>query len=514
MRTGLRTEIAVSICLLLGAALLFAGFLLVKLTEQELLEQRLQYARSTAALIANLLQPSAVVAQIPVPGVDDSHLEISRVVRTLLARPDLRGWRLSDSRQTVLSSMMVADLPPFATSPLVTVYNEPLELLNYSSSWLPWQEQKASYLDLSIPVEGNDDNARLMQLRFSLQPLVERIHRAQRVILIYVVAYGLVLCLFGIYLLHRNLVQPIRRLQQATAEVASGSLVPLAAAEGPVEIVDLSNSFNQMIDALRQSRTETDTHILSLESANLALEQARDQLIRSEKMATVGHLAAGMAHEIGNPLAALIGYLGVLGAEQQDRSQQDLVERCQAEAERIDKLIRELLDYAVPGSGEVEPVDPVAVLRETVTLLQHQGMFDGVVVDDLCGQATAQVLLDSQRLQQVWINLLLNARDAMGGVGTVHLTAERDCSQSVVVVSDEGPGIPATQLAKIFEPFYTTKDPGKGRGLGLAVCQRIIDDAGGQITVHSDTSGTAFRVWLPLVDTGQSGQIKLRYLLS
>ncbi|PLX90171.1 MAG: hypothetical protein C0614_01155 [Desulfuromonas sp.] len=504
MRTGLRTEIAVSICLLLGAALMFAGFLLVKLTEQELLEQRLQHARATAALVVTLLQQTTVLAQDAVARDVDSYASISTVVAMLQKQSDLLGWRLLDSRQQVLASMMVADLPPFEISPVVTVYNEPSEVLNYSSRLLPWQAKKVSYVDLSIAADSDDSIGSLLQLRFSLQSLVERIHRAQRLILIYVVAYGLVLCLFGIYLLHRNLVQPIRRLQQATAEVAAGSLVPLAAADGPVEIVDLSNSYNQMIDALQKSRTETETHICSLESANLSLEQARDQLVRSEKMATVGHLAAGMAHEIGNPLAALVGYLGLLEADQRDCLQKDLIERCQTETGRIDKLIRELLDYAAPGSGEAVPVDPVAVLRETVTMLQHQGMFDGVVVDDRCGQVTAQVLLDSHRLQQVWVNLLLNARDAMDGTGTVHLATEINGDRFAVLINDEGPGITAAQVGKIFEPFYTTKDPGKGRGLGLAVCQRIIDAAGGRIEVRSGTSGTIFSVCLPLVGTAHS----------
>ena len=492
MRTGLRTEIVVSICLLLGAALMFAGFLLVKLTEQELLAQRLQQVRVTTGLLRQVLTEDRyhLTGAAPLAGLQSS-------------LPDLFGWRLLDSHQRVVAGMMTNDLPPFDTVPALAALGESFEDINYSSGWLPWQEAGFSYVDLSLPVSGDVDGEYLLQVRFSLRPLVERVHRAQRLVLAYVVTYGLVLCLFGIYLLHRNLVQPIRRLQQATAQVASGSLVPLTAADGPVEIVDLSNSFNQMIGALELSRIETETHIRSLEAANLALEKAGDQLVRSEKMATVGHLAAGMAHEVGNPLAALVGYLGVLSHDLENETQKDLVDRCQSETGRIDKLIRELLDYASPSAGAVEAVDPVAVLRETVAMLRHQGMLDRIVIDDRCGQTFGEVMIDPHRLQQVWVNLLLNARDAMGGNGKVWLGGAIEGEQFVVSIGDGGAGIPAAQIGMIFEPFYTTKDPGKGRGLGLAVCQRIIDAAGGRIEVRSDASGTVFRVCLPLGEFAQ-----------
>ncbi len=135
---------------------------------------------------------------------------------------------------------------------------------------------------------------------------------AQKLILGYVVVYGLILAAFGVYLLNRNVVRPVRQLHQATTTVAAGKLAPVVVPSGPGEIHELADSFNQMVTALSASRAETEEHIASLEETNQALAQARDDLVRSEKLATVGHLAAGMAHEIGNPLGAVVGYLNIL----------------------------------------------------------------------------------------------------------------------------------------------------------------------------------------------------------
>lgn len=503
MRTGLRTEIVVSICLLLGAALLFAGFLLVKLTEQELLAQRLQQARTTAGLIRKAFaltdQVSTALPDQPLAA------RTQRGLRLLHSLPDLSAWRLLDGQQQVLASLSETGHPDFAAPRFLTGSGELDERLTYSSSWFPGFQPPASHLDLSFALDETEFAGAVLQIRFSLQDLVARVHRSQRLVLVYVVVYGLVLALFGIFLLNRNLVQPIRRLQQATAEVASGSLAPVAGGTGPLEITELSNSFNRMVAALEQSRAETQAQIRSLELTNQALQQARDDLLRSEKMASVGHLAAGMAHEIGNPLAALIGYLGILGNDLERPADQDLVRRALTETGRIDTLIRELLDYAAPGSGAIEPVCPLAVLRETIDMLTHQGQFEGVTIEDRCSQLLVRVGIDRQRLQQVWVNLLLNARDAMDGVGRIVIDSRLNGRLSISI-SDQGPGIADDRLTRIFEPFYTTKAPGKGRGLGLAVCQRIIDQAGGRILVDSDGNGATFTVCLPPTKTGEGAR--------
>jgi signal transduction histidine kinase len=204
-----------------------------------------------------------------------------------------------------------------------------------------------------------------------------------------------------------------------------------------------------------------------------------------------------MAHEIGNPLGAVVGYLNIL-KEDLSGDCRDLVERSLAETGRIDRLIRELLEYSAPADRQVESFCPITLLRETIALLRHQGQLESVEVDDQCPENGCLVSMDRGRLMQVWINLLLNAQDAMRGKGGIELSSKQVGSTVSISVHDDGGGVAPDDMKKIFEPFFTTKAPGSGYGLGLAVCQRIIDESGGSIEVDSDFGkGTCLTVVLP-----------------
>ena len=349
------------------------------------------------------------------------------------------------------------------------------------------------------PLWAGNEAYGLLQIRFSLETLHLRVRQAQRLTLIYVIVYGLVLALFAVYLLNRNVVRPVRQLQEATTTVAAGELNPVVVPSGPGEIHELADSFNRMVAALAASRTETEEHIASLEEINQALARARDDLVRSEKLATVGHLAAGMAHEIGNPLGAVVGYLNLL-KDDLTGDARDLVDRSLSETGRIDRLIRELLEYSAPIDRQTESFCPISLLRETVEMLRHQGQFDGVEIEDHCSGSDCLVSMDRGRLMQVWINLLLNARDAMQGRGWIELTSQQADSSISVSIRDGGAGVDPDVAKRIFEPFFTTKAPGSGYGLGLAVCQRIVDENGGRIELASDPGqGACFTVTLPCI---------------
>ena len=489
-RTGLRTEIVVSTVLLLGAALLFAGFLLVKLTEGELLAERQLSLQRTARLLASGGSLPAALSARLLPLTRDG---------------ELRAWRLLDEELAPLLSFsqgggtLPEELP--AVGPEA---GDLAETISYSSSWIPFGSPPDNYLDLAVRVSGAGGG--VLQLRFGLDSLSGQVHRAQRLILLYVVVYGAILSLFGIYLLGRNVVEPVRRLRAATAGVASGELVPIAVTQGPAEIIELAEDFNAMVAALGESRRETAAHISSLEEANLALRQARDEVVRAEKLASVGHLAAGMAHEIGNPLAAVIGYLNLLKLDLVDQPSRDLVERSLVEAGRIDQLVRDLLDYASPARSEVEPFEPVEVLREAAGLLQGQGVFEGRQLVDRLATGLGQVRMERGRFLQICVNLLLNARDAVNDEGAIVLEATSAGGELSLTVADNGAGMDEATLRRVFEPFFTTKAPGRGRGLGLAVCQRLVEEAGGRITIDSATgSGSRFTLHLPVAKEHADG---------
>jgi signal transduction histidine kinase len=498
MRTGLRTEIILSISLLLAAALLFAGFLMVKLTEHNLLEQQRVHAASIIRLVAAGIDDPASLAG----SQSERALSSLNRLQTLLSQqPGLLAWRLLDARLQILSSTAYETTQEFtAISPSVLEVGELHESLSYQAFRFFNAGAQQSYLDLSTPLWQDNQPYGLLQIRFSLEGLRARVLGAQKLILGYVVVYGLILAVFGVYLLNRNVVKPVRQLHQATTTVAGGVLAPVKVLSGPGEIHALADSFNTMVTALSASRAETEEHIASLEETNQALAQARDDLVRSEKLATVGHLAAGMAHEIGNPLGAVVGYLNILQSDLSGESR-DLVVRSLAETARIDKLIRELLEFSAPLDHQLESFDPIESLRETLELLRHQGQLESIRVDDRCSDAVCPVNMDRGRLVQVWINLLLNARDAMQGEGQIVLSSETDGRVVTLAIQDDGPGVAPDVAARIFEPFYTTKDPGSGYGLGLAVCQRIIDENGGSLKLSQGAAkGACFSVTLPCLE--------------
>jgi hypothetical protein len=291
-----------------------------------------------------------------------------------------------------------------------------------------------------------------------------------------------------------------------------------------------------MLAALRKKKDEVDDHIRSLEYINNELKVARQETIRTEKMASVGLLAAGTAHEIGTPLAAIIGYAGILRDEVRDDPEKtDYLTRIEAEAGRIDRIIRSLLDYARPSRGDWEEVDMLEVLQGTIDMLDGQGILRNISVSLSAGVPVPLLTADRQELHQVFTNLIINARDAMPNAGTLTIRVSVDgqgTGDSIeqpekvvrgrrksdfrgafvsainpqseikflrVDVSDTGVGIAQENLERIFDPFFTTKEPGKGTGLGLAVTARIVDSLGGRITVESlPENGTTFTVWLPV----------------
>jgi signal transduction histidine kinase len=380
------------------------------------------------------------------------------------------------------------------------------------------------------------------RITLSLAPEYARLSRSIHIFMAYFVLDFLLLLGFGSYLLSRCIVLPIRRLLASTGKIAAGDLSCRVKVPGNAEIAELAESFNTMVDALQRKRDEVETHIRSLERINRELQSAREESIRSEKMASVGLLAAGTAHEIGTPLAAIMGYAGILRDELGDCAEKsDYLARIEQEAGRIDRIVRGLLDYARPSRSEPEEVDVVELLQSTVDMLAGQGVFKDIEISISEGSSVPHPSTDRHQLQQVFTNLFINARDAMphgGALGIRVLTNDQatfsgkeqpsrlirgrrrdDFSKAFsaqviphdgrrylcIEVSDTGAGIQPENLERVFDPFFTTKEPGKGTGLGLAVAARIIDSLAGRITVESvPSAGSTFTVWLQLEEEDTS----------
>jgi len=337
------------------------------------------------------------------------------------------------------------------------------------------------------------------RLTLSLLPEQERLKGSRHLFLAYFVLDFLLLLVLGSYLLSRTVVLPIRKLLSATRRIAAGDLGDSVHVPGSTEVAELSDAFNSMVLALRGKREEVEEKVASLNRANREIVEARSEAIHSEKMASVGLLAAGMAHEIGTPLAAIMGYTGILADElAADAEKADYLRRIAEESQRIDRIVRGLLDYARPKGVQREKVEVLPLLEKVVELLKAQGALKLLEVSVEVEPTLPILQADPHQLEQLLINLIMNAKDAMPLGGKLQLTGSRSGTDVVIQVIDSGHGMPPEHLPLVFDPFFTTKEPGRGTGLGLAIAARIAESCGGRLTVQSELGkGSRFTMKLP-----------------
>lgn len=280
--------------------------------------------------------------------------------------------------------------------------------------------------------------------------------------------------------------QPLVELQEKLAQVREGDLnVSVSFADQQDEIGDLGRNFNQTLRELRQSREE----IQRLHST---------QMSKAEHLATLGELAAGLAHEIRNPLAGIAGVIEVIGSNVPESSpSRQVLQDVRKEVLHIQRIISDLLDYARPKPPQFHAGDLNSTVEHAVTLARQQVLSRPVKIELDRAVGLQPVEHDPGQIQEVTLNLLLNAIQAMDGPGHIYVKTERRDGAVLISVKDTGKGIPAKLLPNIFRPFFTTK--GKGTGLGLSLAQRFVEDHGGRIEVESFPGrGTEFIVWLPV----------------
>ena len=232
------------------------------------------------------------------------------------------------------------------------------------------------------------------------------------------------------------------------------------------------------------------------------LEKTRIQLLQAEKMASLGKLAAGVAHQLNNPLGGITLYAQLMQEEYalEEGAKEDLA-RIIDDAERCRNTVRELLEFARQTRQEIRLNDLNHAISQTLFLLENQALFHNIEIVKSLGPDLPKVPCDIQQLNHVFMNIILNAAEAMEGTGQLRvetLPSENACSV-LIRISDTGPGIPKDVLPHIFEPFFTTKEEGKGTGLGLSLAYGIIENHRGRIWAESKQGkGTVFTIELPM----------------
>lgn len=299
-----------------------------------------------------------------------------------------------------------------------------------------------------------------------------------RVLLIALVTIGLAAVIA--VPISRLITRPIEELVGATGRLAQGDMAVRVAPEGSSELVMLGASFNQLAETLQQT------------------QQA---LLHKERLASMGQLAAGVAHEINNPLGTILLFAGILRKEMaEDDPRREDLQLIIDEAERCKKIVADLLNFARQQQVLLQQTDVNALLEQVAETLQRDPSTRGVEVSYQLDPALPFIQADSSQLQQVFINLMRNACEAMPEGGVLTLRTRLLDGQVEIQVSDTGAGIAADDQSKVFTPFFTTKPVGKGTGLGLSIVYGIIKMHRGQITVHSEEGvGATFSVALPIM---------------
>lgn len=337
----------------------------------------------------------------------------------------------------------------------------------------------------------------------------ERIALIDRMVFLFAAVVLLFIVVIGHLILTRLVVAPVRRVIRSMDRFHAPELEGPAASTfelGPAlpdpdgnEIEHLATAFNRLSARLRDAGMRHQAQLREARELNRRLQDAHVSLVRSEKLASVGLLTAGIAHEIGNPISIILGYVELL--QRDDVTPEELCEyiaQIEGAAQRVNNIIKDLLDFSRPTSVASATADTCDVARRSLKLLAPQKRFRKVKATTAFEAPSLHARIDDGRLQQVLVNLLLNAADAMSGSGLVTLRIWRDGDKVLLEIADKGPGIAEENVLRIFDPFFSTKGPGAGTGLGLSICHTIITTYGGDIRVRSRVGeGTSFVIELP-----------------
>jgi two-component system NtrC family sensor kinase len=351
----------------------------------------------------------------------------------------------------------------------------------------------------------------VIDAQLTLEPVDAGLDRQRKALIRFTVAGLLAISGVSILFIWAVVYRPVRELIAGTRRVAAGELTYEIPVESRDELGELAREFNQMTADLRKARQEVEEWTQTLEERverkTRELEQAHHSLLHSEKLASVGKLAATVAHEVNNPLFGILTSarlaeraLASLDVPEEARKKiADKLAVIERESQRCGELVKNLLTFSRQGPKKMEPVDLRVVIERSLALVRHQFELKNVELVVRQPETAPPLKGDMAQLQQVLLVLLVNAADAMPGGGRVEVVVESTETSVLIRIKDNGMGIPADVLPKIFEPFFSTKEDQNRTGLGLAIAQSIVEQHQGKITVSStERQGTEFVITLPL----------------
>ncbi len=502
----IQIRVFLSICALLVISMLLVNFVLVMLWQRDALQQEGEKNKIILAGLQALLpagcpdltksSPATLsfVHLLPNPSLD--HIQVYYNKKELLPLPD------DVFRRTLNSIVKQAATTRHFVS-------------RHTGSFLSFVGRQKHMIAAAEPIIRHGKVVGGVGIVRSLEPMFQKMWQAEKTTLAYILINLLILGVVAFFRMGKLLARPIDRLVGIADQYGEREEVLFALDnDNPGnEFSRLAYSLNSMLARIEEDRKKREQSVAKLEEVNRELIATRQDVIRAEKLASVGRLAAGLAHEIGNPIGVVQGYLGLLRQKNLTSSEQkDFISRSENELQRINKLVRQLLDFSRSSSGKREIVFIHAVLQDLVEMMHPQPCMREIEISIDFAAGCDGVRADSDQIRQVFFNCLLNAADAIASgnnytktimiTTTVIETDINNGTQSNIEVSlaDNGTGIAEADLDNIFDPFFTTKEPGKGTGLGLSVAYSIIEGCGGSMRIESKAGkGATVFVALPLV---------------
>ena len=312
---------------------------------------------------------------------------------------------------------------------------------------------------------------------------------------------GIVMALVVVVFVTSRITRPLETLGMATEKIAHGNLMYEVPVESEDELGRLASAFNKMTRALSASNEEILRRSEELEKANRDLKETQAQLIQTEKLSSLGRLAAGVAHELNNPLTGIMTFSHLLLKTTKDEASRNDLEIIVRETTRCREIIKGILDFSRETSPQPKIYNINDIITRTLSMLERQWLFHNIRLEKRLDKQLPEIWVDDNQIQQVIMNVALNAAEAMNGDGTLSVSSGLNERGDYVEVriADTGTGILPEHLNKIFDPFFTTKDPQKGTGLGLSISYGIIQKHHGEIAVESEVGkGTTFIIKLPV----------------
>ena len=487
----LKIQIAGTLAVLLTLAILLGNIVVIAFWQKKVVRSEIENVRS---VLQSIVSPEHLKEFCRYTGARCIGVVLSSGERWLKQElPELQEKSLKLAQESVISQTEIVRLE--------------------NNQWGVLSTEKR-YLLIAKPLPGKGDKAPTSAVVvIGLDSIYESIFENYQAIFVYWLVNVILLTVVGFFRMMALTVRPIERMVRVSESYHDSDPLFLTGEGKRSEIGQLSMTLHGMLSRIESDREKLRRTVTSLEAANAALVKTQKEMIRTEKIASVGRLSAGLAHEIGNPIGIVQGYVELLQqADLAPADQQQFGQRALSELDRINKLIRQLLDYAGSSAHAMSAMAIVNIEELFAGVCQIVALKKLHPPVTLSRDIAADIFVecDGESLRQVFLNCLLNGLDAIESKedqieGKISITAEKvidDAGRQANVhirIEDNGIGIEKKDLADIFDPFFTTKAPGKGTGLGLFVSHSIIDAHGGKIWLESAFGlGSTVHILLPL----------------